>query len=356
MAASSLIQDLVQKIGRLIIVGFMGTSPQDPEVIQLSQAIEQGRVGGIIFFAHNIENPTQIKKLTAHFKSLRSPHSLILAIDQEGGKVKRLTKDKGFEDFPSARFVEETYAPKIAYLKYKEMAQMTADAGFNMVFGPCVDLMADSQGRKNPAIGGKERSFSSDPEAVIQYAKAFIQAHRDVGVMTSIKHFPGHGFASSDTHLGLVDVTKTFEEQELSPFYSLLDSGDADMIMTAHIVNKNWDKDNPVTLSPVALQKLYYDKGYKLPVISDDLMMGAIVKKYSIEQAIVKSLNAGVTLLIVSNNAAATGGVNASSKSKQAQDFRKPFDVIYKALIDKRIAPHVIQKAFDINVTALKKN
>lgn len=356
MAASSLIQDLVQKIGRLIIVGFMGTSPQDPEVIQLSQAIEQGRVGGIIFFAHNIESPTQIKKLTDHFKSLRSPHSLILAIDQEGGKVKRLGKDKGFEDFPSAQFVAENYTPKQAYLKYKDMAQMTADAGFNTVFGPCVDLMANAQGLKNPVIGGKERSYSADPQAVIQYAKAFIQAHHDVGIMTSIKHFPGHGLANSDTHLGMVDVTKTFEDQELTPFYSLLDSGDVDMIMTAHIVNKKWDKDNPVTLSPVALRELYYDKGYKFPVISDDLMMGAIVKKYPIDQAIIQSLTAGVTLLIVSNNAASTGGVNASSKSKQAQDFRKPFDIIYKALIDQRIAPYVIQKAFDIDMTALKKN
>ena len=128
------------------------------------------------------------------------------------------------------------------------------------------------------------------------------------------------------------------------------------MVMTAHIVNKNWDADNPVTLSPVALQKLYYDKGYKRPVISDDLMMGAIVKKYTIEQAIIKSLKAGVTLLIISNNAAATGGVNASGKSKQAQDFTQPFNMIYKALNDEALEPHVIQKAFDINRSALKKN
>jgi beta-N-acetylhexosaminidase len=173
--------------------------------------------------------------------------------------------------------------------------------GINVNFAPVVDLATNPN---NPVIAKVERSFSANADSVSLFAKEFIKTHRKLGVVTVLKHFPGHGSSKDDTHLGIADVTKTWEAKELKPYQALIDSGYVDAIMTAHIVNKNLDsKSLPGTLSKRILDSLLR-KSLKFDgvVFSDDMQMHAITKHYGFEEAIQLAVNAGVDILTFSNN------------------------------------------------------
>lgn len=309
---------LRQKIGQMIMVGFHGTTPQDPQIQTLSDHIRQGNVGGIIFFGYNIVNPHQTRRLTQHFRSLSAPHPLLLALDQEGGRIQRLRSDNGFKDFKSAKTIAQTCTPSQARIHYEDMAQITAATGFNLVLGPVVDLEYDPTGiqqdenrRQNPAIGGLERAYDADPETVIHYARSFIHAHRTHGILTSLKHFPGHGLAPADTHIELTDITRTFQPDfELAPYLALSKTNEVDMVMTAHVMLRTLDQHHPATLSPVILKKLLREQGYKGVIITDDLFMGAIQKNYTLKEMVLMALNADVDILLFSINQGAQKNVN----------------------------------------------
>ena len=172
----------------------------------------------------------------------------------------RLRASNGFADTPSAEDVAAQQTPAQARATYGQMARMVADAGFNFNFGPVVDLRGDPadplQQAVSPVIGKLKRAYSNDPATVVRYAETFIQAHHEAGVLTALKHWPGHGLATGDTHLGLVDVTQTAQPIEQWPFQQLIRSGNADAVMTAHLVNRSVDPDWPVTLSQRFIQPL----------------------------------------------------------------------------------------------------
>lgn len=156
---------------------------------------------------------------------------------------------------------------------------------------------------RSPAIGALGRSFSSDPAVVIAHARAVLAEHRAAGVLTAVKHFPGHGSATADTHLGFVDVTGTWRPAELDPYRTLVGEGAVDMVMTAHVVNRRLDPQWPATLSPATITGLLRDElGFRSVVISDDLQMGAIADHYGLKTALHQALLAGVDLLLVGNN------------------------------------------------------
>ena len=180
------------------------------------------------------------------------------------------------------------------------LARQLGDLGIDVNLAPVVDLDINPD---NPVIGKLGRSFSKDERIVFAHAKAFIQAHHAHGVLTAIKHFPGHGSASGDTHLGLTDVTGTYQDREILPYQLLIRENLADMVMTSHIVNKNVDPDDPVTLSDHYIREILRDRlGYEGVVISDDLQMGAITDHYSFEESVLKSIRAGCDMIILSNN------------------------------------------------------
>jgi len=175
---------------------------------------------------------------------------------------------------------------------------MLENLGINTNLAPSVDLIYDY----NPIIAGLNRSFSADEKQVSLYAKEFIKAHRKYEIFTAIKHFPGHGSSLEDSHNGFVDISKTWSEIELEPYIELIHSGDADMIMTAHVFNSNLDELYPSTLSYKANTELLRDKlGYKGVIVSDDLQMGAIAKHYTLEQIVTLSINSGVDMLLFGN-------------------------------------------------------
>lgn len=297
--------DLKQKIGQMLIVGFRGTEvSEDSEIIK---QINEYNLGGVILFdwdvpgqqfPRNITSPEQTKKLVADLKSLTSPF-LFVAIDAEGGAVNRLKEKYGFINIPSAEEMGKESPEKV-----KENAlilgEELADLGINIDFAPVVDVNLNPN---NPIIGKLGRSFSADPEKVVLYASKFIEGLKEKNIIPAIKHFPGQGSATADSHLGIVDTTETFQSKELIPYQKLIGQEYSDIIMTAHIINKNIDPNYPATLSPLFIEKiLRKELGFKGVVVSDDMNMGAIANNYGFEESLIKAIQAGCDLLIISNN------------------------------------------------------
>lgn len=283
---------------RLVMVGFKASKYDDSDLDTLKGQIEKGIVAGVILYGYNIENREQTKRLIAELNSHnKSDIPLLIAVDEEGGKVQRLSPAKGFSDEPSPQYIAENYSPKQAEKIYEQMAKDLADVGFNMNFAPLVDLNINP---KSPVIGAMGRSYGRDTETVVKYAKAFINAHRKYGIVTCLKHFSGHGSAKTDSHMGFTDVTDTWTAEELEPYRRLIKDGYADMVMTAHVFNANIDPKYPATLSNNHM-KMLKSLGYKGVIISDDLQMGAINDNFSFEETVKKSVEAGNNILLFSN-------------------------------------------------------
>jgi beta-N-acetylhexosaminidase len=148
-----------------------------------------------------------------------------------------------------------------------------------------------------------ERSFSADPEIVIDHAREFIEAYRQHGILCAIKHFPGHGSSLADSHLGVSDVTKTWKEIELEPYKHFISEGMVDAIMTAHVFNRKWDPKYPATLSRLVINNWLRGKlGFQGVVFSDDIQMKAIIGKYGLETAIQRTITAGIDIITIGNN------------------------------------------------------
>lgn len=288
------------KIGQMILIGL----PQARVDSTVLKEVAQGKVGSIILFEKNIPAKNsfhELKKITWTYQQA-APIPLFIAIDQEGGKVNRLKEKYGFPRSLSAAKLGKYALDSVRY--YGETTAATlAGLGINVNFAPVVDLASNPT---NPIIAGKERAFSANADSVALFSREFIKQHRKLGIVTALKHFPGHGSSKDDTHLGIADVTNTWDESELIPYQKLIDSGSIDAIMTAHIVNKKLDeKGLPGTLSKKITNDLLREKlHYSGVVFSDDMQMHAITKHYALEDAILLAINGGVDILTFSNNIA----------------------------------------------------
>lgn len=315
---------LAQKIGQMVMIGVVGTDPDAPAIRQAREQIAAGMLGGVILYARNIVSPTQVRKLNHALAEAAPPHRpLLIALDQEGGRVQRLRASNGFADTPSAEAVAATQTPAQARQTYRDMARMVADAGFNFNFGPVVDLRGDPNDPEHravsPVIGQLQRSFSDQPATVVQYATQFVEAHREAGLATALKHYPGHGLATNDSHLGLVDVTLTAQPVEQWPFQDMVRRGLADAVMSAHLVNRNVDPDWPVTLSERYIEpQLRQRDGFTGVMVTDDLHMGAIQRYHTLSETVLRAILAGNDLLIFSNNPLA---------APEVLDFEQRFDL-----------------------------
>ena len=297
---SQRVDSLDFKIGQMILIG-MPKSELDTLVLK---EIRQGKVGAIIFFEKNIPNRpnafASVKKMTWMYQQA-APMPLLICIDQEGGKVNRLKEKYGFTRSITAASIGK-YGSLDSVRFYAEATAATlAGLGFNVNFAPTVDLAIN---KENTVIAKPERAYSNNVDTVVMMAKEVIEQHRKFGVITSLKHFPGHGSSKDDTHFGVADVTNTWSYRELEPFRRLIDGGYADGIMTSHIVNKNLDKSGlPGTLSKDMLDGILRKKlGYQGVVFSDDMQMQAISKNFGLEETIRLAINAGVDIMCFSNN------------------------------------------------------
>jgi beta-N-acetylhexosaminidase len=297
---------LEEMIGRMIIVGFRGTEVNESS--KIIKDINRYGIGGVILYDYdmpsdsptrNILNPQQLKKLTEDLKKLTRP-DLLIAIDAEGGDKNRLNEKYGFIKIKSAQEMGKE-SPENTFLEASLLGEELSQLGINLNLAPVVDVNIN---KNNLIIGKARRSFSDDPDEVYEHAAAFIDAMHRYNIITAIKHFPGHGSSTGDSHIGLTDITDTYnEEVELLPYKKLIEDGRVDIIMTAHIINRNIDPDNPATLSSVFLKEILRGRlNYNGAIISDDLQMAAITGYFDFDEAIVKAVNAGCDLLIFSNN------------------------------------------------------
>lgn len=297
---------LAQELGQMLIVGFRGKIVDDSFAI--TQQIAAGQVGGVVLFDRdvmhgdtnrNIATPTQLQKLVTTLKSY-TDEPLIVSIDEEGGMVDRLKEKYGFPPTQSAQALGDADNLDVTFAEGRSIGQTLQQMGINLNFAPVVDVNVNPD---SPAIGALERSFSSDPAKVTAHAEAMIRGMADQSIRSTLKHFPGHGSASSDSHSGFTDVTATWTEMELQPYQQLVDDGLVDAVMTAHVFNAELDPDWPATLSPTILRSLLREQiGYDGVVVSDDMQMGAIQREFGLEEAVVAAVIAGNDLLTFANN------------------------------------------------------
>ncbi len=299
-------------LGQMLLIGFRGVSPDAPEVRRLRAQIAAGHVGGVIVQAASITSPAQVRRLTRALGDAAPPdRPLLIGIDQEGGFVTRLKRANGHRSFShSARTVARRCTPRAARQLYAALACEVAAAGMNLNFGPVVDL--DVAGRQNPIIGRLRRSYSPDAERVARYAQAFIAAHHTFGVLTSAKHFPGHGSSRTDSHKGFTAVP-AWSATELRPYAALTQGageGAVDTVMVGHLTGAPFSDPRtpgapprvPASLSKRSVTDLLRNRiGYRGVVITDDLEMGAIRRYFGHDETLVRAIRAGNDILLLIN-------------------------------------------------------
>lgn len=342
------------KIGQMLLIGF----PKAEVDLKVLEEVRNGKVGSLIIFEKNIPPKNSfvaLKKITWTYQQA-APIPLFIAIDQEGGKVNRLKEKYGFPRSITAEAMGKGNSLDSVRFYSEATAATLAGLGINVNFAPVVDLASNPT---NPIIAKYGRAFSANEDSVALLAKEFIKGHRKFNVLTSLKHFPGHGSSKDDTHLGIADVTNTWESRELKPYQSLIDSGYVDAVMTSHIVNKKLDSDgNPGTLSHDILtgilrEKLHFDG----VVFTDDMQMHAITKHYGLEDAIRLAIQAGVDIMTFSNNISGSDERTVDKVHAIIRDMVKK-GVITEARIDEsfdRIMKLKKQFTLDDKVALLKQ-
>ncbi|MBD3288177.1 glycoside hydrolase family 3 [candidate division KSB1 bacterium] len=327
------------KIGQMILVGFRGISVNSASPIV--RAIRDFHIGGVWLVDEegpmrdtigNVKSAEQVKTLIGDLQGA-AEIPLFITIDAEGGEIIRLKEVYGFPPTYPAQYLGEKDDLEFTYHESSKIARRLKNLGFNVNFSPVVDL---NRNPENPALTKKKRCFSDDPQIVQLHAQQVIAAHHEAGIKCCLKHFPGQGSASDDTHLGFTDISDTWRDDEILPFQYLIGSDLADMILMAHVFNKRFDDKYPATLSKKIVTGVLREQlGYDGVVITDDINMRAIRNHYSCEQAIELALNAGVDIIVHANNA------NYDENMPQCI-----FQVIRKLVNEKRVSEDRIEEAF----------
>jgi beta-N-acetylhexosaminidase len=294
MASKKKLQSLV---GQLFLVGFNGYSVP----AEFREFIQEYSLGGTIYFKRNVQSPGQLAELSNEIQfSCRTKDfpPLFISIDHEGGKINRLVKP--FTKFPGNDYLGELNSPKIGFEFGTVIAKELKAVGINVNYAPVVDVNSN---KDNPII--KTRAFSSDPEVCGRLGSAVCRGIQKMGVIAVAKHYPGHGDTKEDSHFHLPKVNKTVDEMEkmeLIPFRRVIRSR-VEGIMTAHILNQAIDPEFPCSLSIKTLSVLRENLRFSKLIFSDDLEMKAIADHFTLEQAAVLAVNAGVDVLIYKGDA-----------------------------------------------------
>ncbi|BCG58233.1 beta-N-acetylhexosaminidase [Paenibacillus sp. URB8-2] len=288
---------LRDKIGQMLICGFYGTSMDG----DLRRLIADYKIGGVIYFARNVESPAQIARLTEELQDAAAKSGtppLWISIDQEGGMVARITE--GVALMPGGMAIAAAGSEEDAYLAAYASGQELAAMGINLNYAPVLDV---NNNPGNPVIG--VRSFGESPEKVARFGAQTLRGFQDAGVAATAKHFPGHGDTDVDSHLDLPTVPhdrKRMEAVELKPFREAVQAG-VDAIMSAHIYFPALESGKlPVTLSKAALTGLLREElGFEGIITTDCMEMNAIAEHFGTAPASVMAVEAGADLVLVSH-------------------------------------------------------
>jgi beta-N-acetylhexosaminidase len=287
------VKELVRRVGQRVMVGFEGATPS-PDVKRL---VRDFGVGHVILFARNVDRPEQVAELVRELQEIARDagheRPLLVAVDQEGGRVARLREP--WTVWPPLRALGRSGDEETARRMGRALAHELTACGIRCDFAPVVDVDTNPA---NPVIG--DRAFSDDPEVVARLGAAMIDGLQTGKVAACAKHFPGHGDTDLDSHLDLpaVDHSRSrLEDVELRPFRKAIEAGVA-TIMTAHVVVREMDDKVPATLSPrLVADLLRREMKYGGVVVSDDLEMGAIAKSWRPGKAAVLAAQAGCDIL-----------------------------------------------------------
>lgn len=315
---------LDEKIGQLIIGGFNGYTVDS----NTKKLIKENHLGGFILFQRNVENPNQLLELTNTLKSLNKENMapLFISTDEEGGNVTRMPKE--IKKLPSNSYIGKINNEDFSYNIGKTLGKELNAFGINIDYAPVLDINSNPN---NPVIG--IRSFGNNKDIVTRLGTRTMEGIKSQNVIPVVKHFPGHGDTSVDSHMGLPIVNhdlKRLTDFELVPFKSAIDKG-ADAVMVAHILIPKLDPKYPATLSyNIITDLLRKDLGFDGVVITDDMTMGAIIKNYNIGDAAVKSINAGADIILVSH---------------QYENIQKVFNSIKESVLNKTITEDRINES-----------
>ncbi len=339
---------LDEKIAQMIMVGFNGQALDESNPIYTG--VKDHKIGGVILFnvnadknhpeyIKNIDNPDQVKKLISDLQNI-SDVPLLVSIDQEGGLVSRLN-----EKFDVSRLSAKQLGDKndleFTYSENLKTATTLAELGFNINFAPCVDVAINPES----PIAKKQRIYSDNALTVYNHAEQVINAHNDAGIFPVMKHFPGHGSATGDTHDDFVDITNDFDMDELVPYKSAITAGKNMGVMTTHVFNKNIDDKYPLSLSEKSITGLLKkDLDFKGIVFSDDLNMGALANHYSWSDVLILAINSGTDILVIGNNL-----------DYQADIIPKSIEIIKQAVKSGQISKKQIDNSYK-KIKQLKKS
>ena len=285
---------LQEKVGQMVMVGLDSFENN----AHSQDLIENYQVGGFVFFEKNIKDAYQLRTLLhslieTNAKVNKIP--LFLSVDEEGGKISRMPDE--FASIPSSGTIGQINNPALSFQVGNLIGDELQLLGFNMNFGPVLDINSNPQ---NPVIG--DRAFGSESALVSKLGIETMKGLQAQNVISVVKHFPGHGDTSVDSHLGLPKVNHDLERLksfELLPFAEAIDN-DVDAIMTGHLLMSQIDPLNPASLSSTVINDLLREQmAYDSVVLTDDLTMGAISENFEMGEAAVKAIKAGNDIILV---------------------------------------------------------
>lgn len=304
----------MDNFGQLIISGVSGTSLTAEE----SSFIKDEKLGGVILFSHNFEDPAQLAELVNSIQKLRDEYPLFISVDQEGGRIMRFKKH--FTQFPAMLDLAKTDSPKLIFEVHQIIAKELAACGINLLYSPCCDILTNPD---NKVIG--DRAFGRDAETVEKFISAAIRGLQTNGILACAKHFPGHGGTTQDSHHELPLVKTSLEElkqRELIPFVKASKSR-VEFMMMGHLLVDAIDDKLPTSLSKNGYEFLRNETKFSKIVITDDMQMKAVSAKYPTEEAAVLAIRAGADMLLYKDMEEARKAASALREAAKKRILKK---------------------------------
>ncbi|MBQ5560642.1 MAG: glycoside hydrolase family 3 protein [Lachnospiraceae bacterium] len=327
---------LEQKVGQLFIANLEQLDQSEGEFAQqreyntnMGETLRDYHIGGVILFSRNIESINQTTGLISSLQS-NADIPLFVSVDEEGGDVARVGNNSNMRTttFPPMEEVGKTKDESYVYQMGATIGRDIKSLGFNVDFAPVADVKTNEY---NKEIGN--RSFGSDAKKVAKFVKQAVIGIQDQNVSATLKHFPGHGSTTGDTHdtpVNVEDDLYTLRSREFLPFQAGIDAG-ADFVMVSHIsISKVTENTVPASMSKLVIQNMLREElGFEGIVITDAMDMGAITKVYAPEKAAVKCIKAGADIVLMST------------------DVRKSYEAVLKAVKDGTISEEQLNASVD---------